>query len=127
MTEPVQDFGKSWASMITNSKGRVTAFVDFEWGARMHPGPEVAGYNENTVFATVYETGDHAPHGYWDEKINFVRSDDFFTTPHKTTVKCGNAFEVLAEKVRLLGLWLATRRISPVRFRRSVLYLDFGL
>lgn len=94
-----QDFGKNWQSLIANSKGRVTAFVDFEWGARMHPDPKVANYNEKTVFATVYETGDHAPHGFWDENINFVRSDDFFTTPHETTVKCGNAFEILAEKV----------------------------
>mmetsp|Transcript_9550 Transcript_9550/g.24227 ORF Transcript_9550/g.24227 Transcript_9550/m.24227 type:complete len:902 (+) Transcript_9550:171-2876(+) len=131
------DFGKNWQSLIANSKGRVTAFVDFEWGARMHPDPKVANYNEKTVFATVYETGDHAPHGFWDENINFVRSDDFFTTPHETTVKCGNAFEILAEKIFLAvpsdcPYDSAGKYVEPAdrgSGRNSVIYVseDFGL
>lgn len=101
--------------------------MDFEWGARMHADPNIANYNDKTIFATVYENEDKgmqaaalldacwylngirglscllgvpaAPHGEWDEKIDFVRSDDFFASHHDTYVKCGNAFEIIAGKV----------------------------
>mmetsp|Transcript_30445 Transcript_30445/g.86055 ORF Transcript_30445/g.86055 Transcript_30445/m.86055 type:complete len:916 (+) Transcript_30445:131-2878(+) len=95
------DFGASWTSLTANSKGRVSAFVDFEWGAKMHPDAKFAGYDEKTIFATIYESDKKAPGGEWDERINFVRSDDFFTTKHKTFVECGNAFEIVAGKIFL--------------------------
>ena len=96
-----EDFGQSWTSLTHNSNGRISAFVDFEWGARMHQDPHFADYNDKTIFATVYEGKSKAPTGKWDKDVNFVRSDDFFVSEYETKVMCGNAFEIIAGKIFL--------------------------
>uniref|UniRef100_A0A061QZD8 Oligoxyloglucan reducing end-specific cellobiohydrolase n=1 Tax=Tetraselmis sp. GSL018 TaxID=582737 RepID=A0A061QZD8_9CHLO len=95
------DFGESWTSLKANAKGRVSTFVDFDWAANLRADPAEANYRDETIFATIYEGDVKAPSGSWDERINFVRSDDFFASDFETNVKCGNAFEIAAGKIFL--------------------------
>lgn len=94
----LQDFGRNWQNLTENSKGKIAAFWDFDWGAKVHWGDK--DMSDETILATVYDKPEamKGPYPAWDKDIHFVRSDDLFVK-HDKLVACGNQIEVLAGKV----------------------------
>ena len=43
------------------------------------------------------------PYPGWDKDLHFVRSDDLFDTKHQKLAACGNQFEIVAHRVRLIA------------------------
>lgn len=84
------DLGKTWTDMVANSKGKVASFVDFDWAPDDGAGPYPP------IYATVFRDGTKfaAYRGAWDYNIDFVRSEDLFST-HTLVEQCANAFEIL--------------------------------
>lgn len=97
-----QDFAGTWTNLTAQSKGRISSFRDFDWGAKMamfagEPTPD------ETIFATVYQSASAQKGMYpgWDKDLHYVVSTDFFKSPVQKQVPCGNIFEVVAHKVFL--------------------------
>ncbi|KAK9831811.1 hypothetical protein WJX74_010382 [Apatococcus lobatus] len=97
-----KDFGRNWQNLTENSKGKIAAFWDFDWGAKVHWGDKELSMSDETILATVYDKPEamKGPYPAWDKDIHFVRSDDLFVK-HDKLVACGNQIEVLAGKVFL--------------------------
>eukprot|EP00210_Caulerpa_lentillifera_P008415 g8027.t1 len=90
-----------WTNLTQTSEGRVSAFVDFEWGEIARQASDSrrnTSLPSRSVLATVYEsTADmKGPYMGWDKDTHFVESNDFFASPHTNLVPCGTQFEAIS-------------------------------
>lgn len=110
-----QNFGQSWTNLTEKAGGKVAAFWDFDWGASLtHTDPSKT-FDDEVIFATVYEevSAMKGPYPGWDKDLHFVRSDDLWDSQHTKLVACGNQFEVVGQRVsRLCQLCLGCSKLS---------------
>ncbi|KAL3138147.1 hypothetical protein ABBQ38_005375 [Trebouxia sp. C0009 RCD-2024] len=98
-----QDFGSSWTNLTEKALGKVAAFWDFDWGASLTHTDPSKSFDDEVIFATIYEDASamKGPYPGWDKDLHFVRSDDLWDSHHTKLVACGNQFEVVGQRVFL--------------------------
>lgn len=79
----------------------MAAFWDFDWGASLTHTDPSKSFDDEVIFATVYEEASamKGPYPGWDKDLHFVRSDDLWDSQHTKLVACGNQFEVVGQQV----------------------------
>mmetsp|Transcript_3363 Transcript_3363/g.9396 ORF Transcript_3363/g.9396 Transcript_3363/m.9396 type:complete len:1023 (-) Transcript_3363:787-3855(-) len=92
----------TWANLTEQSAGKISGFVDFDWGAALCPGNDCAEkfkVTDDTILATMYADAG-AYDQLWDSDVSFVISSNGFVS-FDTHMLCGNQFEVIGGKLYL--------------------------
>ena len=97
-----KDFGKNWKNLTSHCHGNFDGIKDFDWGASISKffGRDT---KDEDIFVTAYP-GDAVKKGLepgWDTRLQFLFSDNLFSSSPKMTIQCGNIFEIISDKIFL--------------------------
>lgn len=102
----------------------MAAFWDFDWGASLTHTDPSKSFDDEVIFATVYEEASamKGPYPGWDKDLHFVRSDDLWDSQHTKLVACGNQFEVVGQRVSKV-----MRACSKLKLQGALSALSLGI
>lgn len=93
-----KDFGRSWENLTAKTKGKLSGFIDFDWGYHTADPKYKSLFKETTIIATGHTQKYRSRLDIVAEDISLFRSDDDFNTFEKLA-SCGAAFELIAGQV----------------------------
>lgn len=98
-----KDFAQTWTNLTAQAGGKVSGFLDFDWGYHSDDEKYAALFKESTILATGHTNEYKTTFDIISEDIALYRSDDDFKNIKKLA-SCGAAFELVAGQVLPLCL-----------------------